>query len=155
MTSTFSLEHDPSGRLVLVDVQGERHPGVEAVRAFPISDPERWISLCDGQGREILSIDDLGELPAELAKLLREDLSRREFLPVIRRILAVSAEADPSQWHVLTDRGETRFFLASEDDVQRLGDFRGMLVDSNGVRYLVRDLRELDGPSRRILDRYL
>ena len=155
MTSAFSLEHDSFGRLVLVDARGERHVGVEAVRAFPISEPDCWISICDGQGHELVAIDNLADLPPEVGQVLRQDLSRREFLPVIRRILDVSAEADPSEWRVLTDRGETRFFLPSEDDVQRLGDHGALLVDSHGVRYLVRDVRELDGPSRRILDRYL
>jgi hypothetical protein len=45
--------------------------------------------------------------------------------------------------------------LASEDDVHRQGEHGAMVVDSFGVRYLVRDLRTLDNSSRRILERYL
>ena len=140
---------------MLVDVRGERHVEVEAVRAFPISDPQRWVALCDGQGHELLWIDDTADLAPGARHVLADYMAEREFLPVIQQILNVSADADPSEWHVRTDRGETRFLLASEDDVQRQGEHGAMVVDSFGVRYLVRDVRRLDGTSRRILERYL
>lgn len=155
MPQSFSLERDGWGRLVLVDAQGQRHVGAEAVRAFPISDPQRWVSICDSEGHERVWIDDLAHLPADTGQILNEYMARREFLPVIERILSVSADTDPSEWHVTTDRGPTRFLLASEDDVKRLGDQAALVVDSFGVRYLVRDVRALDAGSRRILDRYL
>lgn len=153
--NSFSLEFDEWGRLVLVDGDGQRHQGVEPVRAFPISAPDRWVSICDAEGHELVSIDNVSDLPAHVAEVLVTTLSRREFLPVINRVLSVSADADPSHWHVETDRGETRFLLSSEDDVQRLGEHGAIVVDSEGVRYLVRDVRQLDWASRRILDRYL
>ena len=39
----FSLHHNAAGRLVLTK-GGEVHAGVEPVRSFPISDPDRLIS---------------------------------------------------------------------------------------------------------------
>lgn len=155
MPYTFTLERDEWGHLVLVDANGQRQPEVDVRRAFPISDPQRWIALCDGQGHELVWIDDMAQLPDDVRQVLADYLSQHEFLPLICRILSVSAEADPSQWHVETDRGQTRFLLASEDDVHRQGDHGAMVVDSFGVRYLVRDLRDLDSTSRRILERYL
>jgi len=154
-TGSFSLDRDEWGRLVLIDAQGCRHAGVEAVRAFPISDPQRWISLCDSQGHEQIWIEDLAALPADTRRTLAQYLAQREFLPVIERIISVSAETDPSEWDVMTDRGPTRFLLGTEDDVKRLGDMAALVVDSFGVRYLIRDVRTLDAGSRRILDRYL
>ena len=58
-TRPFGLVRDAWGRLVLIDADGRRHVGVEPVRAFPISDPRGWISLCDIHGRELLSIEPL------------------------------------------------------------------------------------------------
>src|SRR5687767_12500535 len=49
---------DSFGRLVLTDAQGIVHSGVVPVRAFPLSDAEHWIALCDGQGRELALIED-------------------------------------------------------------------------------------------------
>ena len=64
--------------------------------------------------------------------------------------------ADPSQWRVVTDRGPTAFMIEDADnDVRRLGPNRILLVDTHGIRYLIPDVRQLDGASRRILDRYL
>ena len=79
---------------------------------------------------------------------------RREFVPVVRRILSVSA-VEPSEWRVETDRGPTRFLLNSEDDVCPLDDHRALVTDANGIRYLIPDLRQLDATSRRLLERFL
>jgi hypothetical protein len=155
MKIPFSLSHDPWGRLVLVDAEGTHFAGVEPIHAFPMSNPERWVSLCDAEGREIAWIDDLASLNAEVRQTLEEELQRREFVPVIRRIVDVSADLDPSQWEVETDRGRTSFTLNSEEDVRHLGPTRMLIVDVHGVRYLVPDTLTLDAASRRVLDRYL
>ena len=73
----------------------------------------------------------------------------------MRRIVRMAAFSEPSEWVVETDRGETRFLLGNEEDVHRIDDKRAMIVDTNGVRYLIADIAALDGHSRRILERYL
>jgi hypothetical protein len=151
----FGLSHDPRGRLVLIDVEGRRHVGVEPVRAFPISDPGRWVSICDEQGSELAFIDDLSELPEQVRAVLDEDMVRRDFVPVIERIVGISDESEPSDWDVVTDRGVTRFTLANDHDVRRLGRQGATIVDAHGTRYLVRDIDALDAASRRLLERYL
>ncbi len=116
----FVLSHDAFGRLNLVGADGVRHEAVEPVRGFPISDPDRWISICDAEGRELAFVDDLNALPTELRGVLERDLARREFVPLIRRILSVPTDTEPTQWEVETDRGTTRFMLNTSDDVRRL-----------------------------------
>src|SRR5437762_4373530 len=59
----FSLERNAAGRLVLTKASGEPHVGVEPIRTFPISDPDRFISLVDSHAHELLCIADLAELP--------------------------------------------------------------------------------------------
>ncbi|HWA98023.1 MAG TPA: DUF1854 domain-containing protein [Pirellulales bacterium] len=151
----FGLQHDAWGRLVLIDAEGERHVGVEPVRAFPISDPQHWISIVDSDGRELVSIETLDQLPTATRKVLEEDLVRREFVPVIVRIERVSSGSDPSEWHVTTDRGATRFLVKSEEDIRRLGPSRVLIIDDHGVRYSIPDVGRLDAASRRLLERYL
>ena len=149
------LQHDAWGRLVLIDAQGQRHEGVEPVRDFPISDPEHWISICDAEGRELVSVKDASTLSPSVREFLERDLARREFVPLIGRIIGVPAETEPTEWEVETDRGRTRFLLNSADDVRRLGPYRALVIDTQGIRYLIEDTRQLDPASRRILDRYL
>jgi hypothetical protein len=151
----FRLSHDPRGRLVLIDAEGRRHPGVVPVRAFPITDPTKWVSICDAHGAELAFIDDLEDLPAPVRAVLVEDVARRHFVPVVEKIVRVSAESEPSDWDVATDRGMTRFTLANDDDVRPLGRHGATIVDAHGIRYLVPDLNALDSASRRLLERYL
>jgi hypothetical protein len=153
--SKLDLALDPWGRLILTDGAGVVHMGVLPVRAFPISDPGRWVVLCDAEGRALVCIPDLAALPLDTEALLAQELARREFVPVILRVLHVSSYLEPAEWGVDTDRGPTRFVLKSEDDVRRLGPYSAMIQDAQGIRYLVPDTRDLDFYSRRAVDRYL
>lgn len=151
----FALHHDAWGRLMLIDAGGRQQSGVEVVRAFPLSDPRHGIAICDPQGRELVWIDDLDALPPALAQQIEDELAKREFVPVIRRIVRVSAPVEPSEWEVETDRGPTSFILGSEDDVHELDGRRALLTDTHGIRYLILDIEQLDANSRRLLERYL
>ena len=155
MTVIFSLHKDDRGQLTVVDAAGRRHENIEPIRAFPISDPEHWISLCDPNGKEVVQVRDLNELPTDQRELLLSELTRREFVPVIRRIESISSLAEPCEWFVETDRGPTSFVLNSDEHVRKLGQDRALILDSHGLRYLVPDAKQLDAHSRRLLSRYL
>jgi hypothetical protein len=150
------LHRDGRGRLIYTDAAGRQHVGVEPVRAFPISAPGHGIALCDGStGRELLWIERLDDLPPGPRAVLEAELAQREFVPVLHRVVRISAPAEPSEWEVETDRGPTRFVLNSEDDVHSLDGQRALVKDAQGLRYLIPDLRKLDATSRRLLERYL
>jgi len=151
----FALSRDRFGRLVLVGADGVRHQGVVAVRAFPLSAPDRGVSLCDAEGREVLWIDDLAELPPSTRKQVEAELASAQFLPTILRILRVSSEATPCEFTIETDRGATRFTLDSDEQIRKVGPNRVILTDARGVRYHVPDIRKLDAASRRGLERHL
>jgi hypothetical protein len=130
--------------------------GIEPVRAFPISHPAGLLSICDAEGHELTFIEEPNVLRPEVRRMLEEDLGRREFVPVVRRIKRVLADSDPSEWRIVTDRGPTTFLMEdSDNDVRRLGANRILLVDTHGIRYLIPDASRLDAASRRILERYL
>lgn len=149
------LSENSWGQLVLTEAAGKRHEGVVPVRGFPISAPELWVSICDSAGREIVCIDDLARLSPKVREVLEAALARREFVPVIIRILKSSGDTEPCEWDVETDRGPTRFVINNEDDVRRLGPQSGMVIDSHGIRYLLPDLTKLDKASRHIVATYL
>lgn len=149
-----ALYRSPEGRLVY-EKDGTTHGDVMALRMFPFTDPGHWIALCDREYRELLCIEDIATLPRDMAQLIREDLQAREFVPIIKRVQSVSVAVDPSDWHVETDRGETRFTLTDEDDIHRLGSSRVLIIDDYGIRYLIPDVRKMDASSRRILSHYI
>ena len=151
----ITLSLDAWGKLVLDTPDGRHHVGVEPVRAFPISEPARWVSFVDAEGREVHCLESLDGLAPEMRRLLESELSLREFMPSIKRIVRVSGEGTPSDWEVETDRGPTRFTLDSEDDVRRIGPDRVLITDARKLRFQVPDIKALDGFSRRVLERFL
>jgi Domain of unknown function (DUF1854) len=152
----LSLSRDAWGQLKLMDADGQYHDHVILIPLFPITDPNRWISICAANGRELVCIGDPSRLSPASRDLLIGELSVREFMPIIQRILSVSGTAEPTEWRVETDRGATRFVLQSEEHVRRLGqDEKVSIVDANGIRYLISDVRKLDSRSRRIIEWYV
>jgi hypothetical protein len=154
-SAPFQLERDAHGRLVMIAADGVRHEGVVPVRAFPIAAAQEGLSIVDGDGREIVWVPMLGNLPADLRGVIEEELASREFTPVIDRIVGVSTFSTPSVWQVETDRGATSFVLKGEEDIRRLPDGALWISDSHGIAFLVRDRRALDRKSRRLLERFL
>jgi hypothetical protein len=153
--SEIRVRRDESGRLVYRDRLGREHAGVEPVRAFPLSDPERLITLLDSHGRELLTIDNLADLPAESRQAIAAELADRQFLPRIERVVRVQDAKEPEIWDVVTDRGPVRFLLGDSEEIRRLGPHRAILLDVHGGRYFISDSRQLDARSQHILTRYL
>jgi len=125
------------------------------VRSFPLTAPTERVSLCDEHGHEICCVHDLSDLSPENRSLIERELTRREFLPVLRRILSIEPASEPSRWEVETDRGRTQFTLVSEDHIRRLGPWGALISDADGVRYRVLDSRTLDAHSRKLLKQYI
>ena len=154
-TPKFGLVRDQWGQLTFVSEDGQKHSNVAPVGLFPISKPDSWISVRLPDGTELACVEDPRTLPADVWQLLKEELARREFVPVIRRIVRVSGNSEPCEWQVETDRGPTRFVLKSEEDVRRIGDHEILIVDAHGTRYHIPDLSTVDVKSRRIVEWYV
>ena len=152
---SFELERDTFGRLVLTDAQGERHVGITPVRAFPLSAPGHGVSLVGGEGRELVWIDDVAQLPGNARALLQEELAVRDFAPTLLRLHRVSSFGVPSTWTVSTDRGDTAFVLKAEEDIRRLEGGALLIASAHGVQFRIPDVKELDRASRKLLERFL
>lgn len=153
--TSFQLERDTFGRLVLTDAQGERHVGVTPVRAFPLSAPDHGVSMVGGEGRELVWIDDVARLPAQARALLEEELAVRDFAPTLLRLHRVSSFGVPSTWTVSTDRGDTSFVLKAEEDIRRLEGGALLIASAHGVQFRIPDTKTLDRASRKLLERFL
>ena len=149
----LTFDRDSWGHLTLTLADGRTFAGVEPVRCFPLSDPEKVIALLDAEGHEILTLPDLDSLPHQSREILKSELASRDFVPVIQRVVLTTNPSPPCLWIVETDRGRTSFQLESEDDVRKLGPHRVMIADSHGIRYTIPDVRRLDASSQRIVQR--
>ena len=151
----FQLERDTFGRLVLIDSNGQRHEGVAPVRAFPVAAPEEGLSLVGSDGHELAWVAALSDLPEPQRALVDAELAAREFVPEIRRLVAVSTFSTPSIWTVETDRGPTEFVLKTEEDIRRLSRNALLINSGEGVHFMVRDVKAMDRGSKRLLERFL
>ncbi len=140
--------------LSLIDDAGVRHDHVRPVRLFPLTDAQHWVALIGDGGREIACVEDVSAMEPEQRALLEAALARREFVPIIRRILKIARAAGGHIWHVETDRGKSAFRIEADESIQSLGGGRLVIIDSLGTRYLVANVSELDRESRRRLERY-
>ncbi len=143
---------DSFGQLVL-NREGETLPAYP-VRAFPVTAPEKCIALMSQEGKLLAWIEEISSLPEDRQKILRDALRSREFMPEISRLESVSGFVSPCTWKVSTDRGETSFTLASEDDIRRINSATLIVSDRHGVNYLLRP-EKLDRHSRKLLARFL
>ena len=154
-TNNFELARDTFGRLVLTDAQGERHVGVTPVRAFPLSAPNEGVSLVGSEGRELVWVDRVDQLPAPTQALLTEELAVRDFAPTLLKLHRVSSFGVPSTWTVSTDRGDTSFVLKAEEDIRRLDGGALLIASAHGVQFRIPDTKALDRASRKLLERFL
>jgi ABC-type transport system involved in Fe-S cluster assembly fused permease/ATPase subunit len=127
---------------------------VVARRCFPLTDPERFVSLVDPRGHELCCIEAPATLSAESRAALEQALAATELLPRVERIEAVLEEATQSTWQVVTDRGARAFVVEQEGHIRRLADGRHLITDSDGMRYLVPRPEDLDPKSRRLLSSF-
>ena len=155
LTPQFKLQREASGQLHFVDAHGQAHVGAVPVRAFPLAAPDECISLVSLEGRELVWIERLADLPADVRALLQEELALRDFIPEIRQLKSVSSFGTPSVWTVETDRGPTTFVLKGEEDIRRLKGSALLIASGDGVQYSIADMLALDRPSRRLLERFL
>lgn len=153
---SHTLTENALGQLVLATADGHAHVGVVPVRAFPLHEPEHHLALVGEGGKELVWIAALADRPEAEQALLRQALAAREYMPEIRRIVAVSTFATPSRWQVETDRGPTELVLKVEEDIRRLDGRRRLLITSDlGLVFHIPDATALDRQSKKFLERFL
>jgi hypothetical protein len=129
---------------------------VSVVRIFPLSGPQRHLSVRDGANKEVGIIVDPDALKADNRRLVDEELDRRYLVPVVRRIVTVKERFGTVEWEVETDRGIGRFTMRNvrENVIQPSPD-RYLFSDVEGNRYDIRNLSKLDAASQSFVLRYL
>ncbi len=152
MTDSFSLTMDSQGRMVLGRAGMEDVVDVSVRRAFPWSCPTRHISVRSKDGKEILMIDDLAELPEALRKTVLGYLSSTSLIPLIQRVLQVDVRFGFQQWTVATDRGPAEFRVQEREDIRFMPDGRFTVKDADGNLYELPPLNSLDEHSRKAVE---
>jgi len=123
---------------------------VVPMRSFPISIRDLYISLRDMKGNELGIIKDPEDLDKESRKLLEDEIQRRYFTPVIRKIKSIRDKMGVIEWEVETDRGTKKLLTRSiHDSIEEISS--GLMIkDMENNHYEIRQ-SELDPASAAIL----
>ena len=125
-------------------------------RAFPFDYPYSYISVLDADAKEIGIIQDIDALGEETAAMLRAELDRKYYTPVIRQILSVKDKFGYSYWKVVTDEGEIEFTCRDTfSSLLKVGGNRIFVTDMDGNRFEIPDLEALDRKSFRKIELFL
>ena len=152
----IELFRDDSGRLRLVIENDRCYMDVKVVRAFPFTDPARFIGFRDGRDMMIGLIEEPEPLRPESKRTAYEALRRHYFIPTVRRVLSLREEYGVVYIEVETDFG-CREFVAKglRDAIVSLGGGEVLIADVDGNRYRIEDWRKLNVVSRRFLERVI
>jgi len=151
----FQLSRDEWNHLKLTDAAGNDYPDIAVIPLFPISAGKQWVSIVSADGVELACLDSIQALTASNLALLEEELSLRELVPVIEKVIRVSGITEPCEWFVQTNHGTTSFVLKTEEDVRRISAKVVNITDANGIRYRVEDMKKLDKRSRAFVEWYV
>lgn len=143
------LKRTASGALALVR-NGKTTP-VQVRRCFPWRQPDRYVSLCDKEGKELVLVHEPDRLDAASQVVLDEELALAGFTLRIRRILELDEEIELRTWKV--DVGtDVRCFQTELDEWPRtLPGGRVVIKDVSGDLYSIENPNELDAKSKRLL----
>lgn len=147
----------PSDTTVRATIEGDRSwREVRVARAFPLSDPDRFIGLRDGDDKDIGIFETLHGLDAESLAVIEDELARRYFTPQITKVLAVSEAFGVVNWDVETTKGVRRFLVRNlKDSTFTLGASRVMMTDVDGNRYEIPDAYALGPQALVVLSKIL
>lgn len=125
-------------------------------RILPLTAPDCYISLGVGEETEIGIIEDPSQLDAESLKILREELDKRYFTPVIKRVHRVKERFGVHEWEVETSRGRITFSVQGlHQNVRHFPPARLLVTDVRGNRYDIPDYHRLDSHSFNQIQRHL
>ena len=160
------FRRSPSGLISLTlthpDGKVEEFERVIAVRCFPVTNPNEFISIREadskkkGRGKEIGMIRRMAEMPAEAQQVINEELERRYFTPELLKITGMKEKFGYSYWDVETSAGKVTFVLNNPfSNIRVLEDQSVFINDIDGNCFKISDVTKLDAQSLRRIEIYL
>lgn len=162
--AVFSLS---SGGLISLEVTTEQYgkaffERVLPVRAFPITEPDEFISIREpdskdkGRGAEIGMIRRISDFDEKTQELILSELDRRYFTPVIKKIFKVVEKFGYLYFDVETVAGKISFVMNNPySNFRTFEDGRLFLYDIDGNCFEIPDPSKLDKASLKRIEIYL
>lgn len=152
-SQVLTLKRDKDGALVLTLDGREPVSNIRVVRAAPLSHPSHYITFLDEKGREVCTVDRLDDLPQPARQLVEEELASYYLGSAIQRIHELESEFGIAYWDVETPRGRRDFVVKDvQSSITWLSPTRLLIMDVDGNRFEIPDLRALDQRSQNLLE---
>lgn len=149
--TTFYLKND------FLHIKTEAYEGRAFLcRQFPFELEWEFISVMNEEQAEVGIIKSVSLFEGVGEELLRTELRRRYYAPVIDKILGVKERYGFSYWRVHTAEGNVNFTLHDTyRSIIRASHNRVVLLDVNGNRFEIPDVQALDRKSYKKIELYL
>ena len=160
------FKRSPSGQISLTltcpDGKVEEFERVIAVRCFPVTNPNEFISIREadskkkGRGKEIGMIRRMSDMSEGTQQVINEELERRYFTPELLKITGMKEKFGYSYWDVETSAGRVTFVLNNPfSNIRVLEDQSVFINDIDGNCFKISDVTKLDAQSLRRIEIYL
>lgn len=140
------------GRLQLQVGIEERYDPVRAVRALPMTQPDKFISFQDDDNEEIGIIPSLGDLDAASRQAVEEDLELYYLKARVTAIKGVENRNGILTWEVETDLGRKTVHVRDRQHIRMLPGGATMLTDIHEAKFQIPPMDQLDEESRKWLE---
>jgi hypothetical protein len=156
---TLHFSYAPEG-LVRLEIENERcYLSVEIDRSFPVDEEGHFLSVrnvLNEERPEIGIINDAALLEPDSSKVVQAELYRHYFVPQIQSITFLKEEFGVLNFECNTDRGPREFSVRNpQENLRQISENRMFIIDIDGCRYEIPDLRDLDKKSMTILRDYV
>jgi hypothetical protein len=148
----FELSYDEQNRVTLKRPGEGDATDVRIRRSFPWSEPGKYISIRNSDGKELLMVHDLASLDVDRRSFIERELARGSFVPRIIKIDDIDTRYGLQKWTVQTDRGPAEFRVQEREDIRFLNDGRFRIKDADGNVYEMAKFDELDAESQKNLE---
>lgn len=155
------------GGLISLDVtqpdgKQEHFERVVVLRAFPMSNPDEFLSIREvpphknEQGKEIGLIRRMSDFDEETNRILLEELGKRYFIPELLKITSIKEKFGYYYWDIETDAGNATVIVSNPFfAVVKLETGAIMINDIDGCHYMISDLKKFDPASYKKIEVYL
>jgi hypothetical protein len=143
---------------VFKSADGEKvYPRVFLYRAFPFEKLWEYISVYDEDSNEIGVISSIDNFDEKDRELLKVELERKYYQPVVKQVLSLKERYGFSYWTVITDEGSKVEFTMQDTfrNIIRIGNDKAVLLDVDGNRFVIESILGLDKKSYKRIELYL
>ncbi len=141
---------------LLLHVNDKKYEIGRVANAFPLSAGLKRIVFFNQHGEEIGVLKAASGLDDNSLCMLREELDRAYFMPVIEAIYGIGDHLGLELWDVLTNRGRRSFEVRQpRKNVRMISPGRIIIKDVDGNRYEVKGWQKMDKKSISLLMRHL